>query len=125
MALGSGLKGSASMTTEQGAEILKGQTAFVLSAVEAIRKELVSYGMAVSNLVEQTRIKREELGLVAEWIFHGLDKGASALPKVFFKIIDKHECYCDHCNPNFRQTLICISSRSRAKRCSPVWPCDQ
>ncbi len=47
------------------ADVVQGQASVFLKVIETIRRELVSYGVGVSNLDEKTRVKRVEVGLVA------------------------------------------------------------
>ena len=62
------------MTVAEISQVIQGQTRFHLSTIELIRRELVSYGVAVSNMAEETWRKRLELNHIAGYIRDMLDK---------------------------------------------------
>lgn len=76
-ALQAGLRGRVSITTEEQEQILQAQTSFYASAVGVIRRELLTYEVAISNLADTTKTQRRELVGIAEYTHKYIEKHIS------------------------------------------------
>lgn len=114
------------MTLEENAEILKGLKVFYLTTVEPVPRELVSYGVTVSNFATITKRKRFEVGVMAGNVHDWLKRSTTVsntkkeskdgplppkalmkeLPRVFFRAVRMHDCRCLGCDPKYHEGLL-------------------
>lgn len=68
-----GMTGKIQISHGDHSKILSQQTAFYASAVEIVRRELVQYGMIVSNLAKETKDQRSKIRAIAKQLLGYLD----------------------------------------------------
>lgn len=105
--------------------MLQAQTLFYSTTINSIRRELVTYGVVLSNLANATKMQRQALVGIATYVLnyikrnqpkpnkaHPLDMGPPApaprtyLPRAFISIIGAHACRCHQCDTEFQQDLL-------------------
>ena len=89
---------------------MRSHTRFLNLTVDAIRRELVSYGAAVSNVAESAKLQRLRIASLAAYTADLLDRNAPTsnqepesqqepcqLPNVALKLLSAHKCLCLKC----------------------------
>ena len=114
------------MKTDEHASIMASQTAFYSATVETVRRELVEYSIAVSNLDHETKEQRVQMAAVASYvrrfIEHHIDAKKVATPaedqddlnlkfqsakllRLFLAILEGYVCQCENCDPAYHQQI--------------------
>ena len=94
----------------------RGQHFFNSELREFLKEEGVAIDYSLSAASKSTGMVESSNRVLAGWILRELDKGASKLPGVLLKVIDKHECCCDACNPDFRKALTTFANERPLSR---------
>lgn len=119
---------------DEHSRVLSQQATFFASTVDTVRRELVQYGLVVSNLADETKRQRSEISELARVFMKLLEahgptdtitttaaSNASEppdtdmshpspgfrLPAIFLRAIDpgSHQCMCESCMPEYAKTL--------------------